>query len=162
MLPFLLVSLATFNVRGLSNELKQSYLDRDCTEYNFDIIAIQETKIKESFEQVFPCSGNKLYVFDQTSCRQRGIGFMINKRMIPCITAIKQVSDNIAYIEVELKSKNGKSTKCRIINAYGPTSPTSASNPQLRDTFYEQLSSAVYAPSLAIMKFLYWEILTLN
>ena len=29
-------------------------------------------------------------------------------------------SDNIAYIDLELPSKNGKVTKCRVVNAYGP------------------------------------------
>ena len=100
MLPILLVSLATFNLRGLGDELKQSYLDQDCIQYNLDVIALQETKIKESYEHVFPESGNKLFVFDQTSsCWQRGIGFLISKRMLPCVTKVKQVSDNIAYIE---------------------------------------------------------------
>ena len=86
MLPLLLVSLSTFNVRGLGDELKQSYLDRDCTQYKLDVIALQETKVRESYEQVFPETGNKLFVFDQTSgCWQRGIiGFFISKRMLPC------------------------------------------------------------------------------
>ena len=63
MLPLLLVSFATFNLRGLGDELKQSYLDQDCIQYNLDVIALQETKIKESYEHVFPESGNKLFSF---------------------------------------------------------------------------------------------------
>ena len=42
--PSLLLRLATFNVRGLVKEEKQSLLDADCTHYNLDLIALQETK----------------------------------------------------------------------------------------------------------------------
>ena len=147
MLPLLLVSLSTFNIRGLGDEIKQSHLDRDCVQYNLDVIALQETKIKESYEHVFPDTGNKLFVFDQTQCWQRGIGFLVSKRMLPCVTTTKQVSDNIAYIEIELPSRNGKLTKCRIVNVYGPTNPASVNNPKLRETFYEQLNSTLKVPS---------------
>ena len=73
MLPLLLVSVSILKLRGLGNEVKQSHLDRDSVRYNLDIIALQETKVKESYEHLFPVSGNKLVVFDQTStCWQRG------------------------------------------------------------------------------------------
>ena len=136
----LLVSLATFNVRGLGNESNYKELNSDCGKFHCDIISLQETKVSDSFEQVFRDSGNKLITFNQTDLsvtrkngkeqinpiHQRGIGFMISKRMLPCITVINQISDNVAYIELELPSKSGKVTKCRVVNAYGPTTPTAA------------------------------------
>ena len=54
MIPFtLLVSLATFNIRGLGNEVKQYELNLDCKSYNLDIIALQETKVLDGYERVF-------------------------------------------------------------------------------------------------------------
>ena len=106
-LPFLLITLSTFNLRGLGNDVKQSHLDQDCLRYDLDIVALQETKVKEYHEHVFPESHNKLVLFDQKSCWQRGIGFLISKRMVPCVIATKQISDNVAYIDIEIQRKSG-------------------------------------------------------
>ena len=145
MVPLLLVSFGTFNIRGLGDEVKKSQLDLDCTRYKMDIICLQETKVTEAYEHIF-CSGNKLIVCDQFTGWQRGIGFMVSKRMLPCITTTHQVSNNVAYIDIALPSKNGQQTKCRIVNAYGPTNPTATATPQLRDDFYDELTSAVDVP----------------
>ena len=177
MLPFtLLVSLATFNVRGLGNEVNLQELDNDCDKFHCDIISLQETKVLDSYEQVFLDSGNKLIVLNQTDqsvvkkkgreqisrIYQRGIGFMISKRMLPCVTAINQISDNVAYVDFELPSKSGKVTKCRLVNAYGPTTPTAddlkgkaikiidgvryAGGEQIVAKYYSELRAAVTVP----------------
>ena len=143
MIPLLMVSLSTFNLRGLGDEIKQSQLDHDCVRYNMDIIALQETKVTQSYEYVFAKSGNKLFICDQYTGWQRGIGFLVSKRMLPCVTTVYQVSNNIAYIDVEIQGRNGKHTKCRVVNAYGPTSPAAAKNPTLRDDFYDELISTI-------------------
>ena len=57
------------------------------------------------------------------------------------------MSDNVAYIDLDLPSRSGEFTQCRVINAYGPTSPAAEKNPQLLDDFYDELSSAVNVPS---------------
>ena len=99
----LLVSLATFNIRGLGNEINYIELNSDCDNFHCDIISLQETKVVNSFEQVFRDSGNKLImVFNQIDVSvtrkngkeqinliyQRGIGFMISKRMLPGIKSL--------------------------------------------------------------------------
>ena len=59
----LLVSLATFNVRGLGNEINYILeLNCDCDTFHCDIISLQETIVVDSFEQIFRDSGNKLMV----------------------------------------------------------------------------------------------------
>ena len=64
MFPFtLLVSLAMLNVRGLGNEINYILeLNSDCDTFHCDIISLQETKVVDSFEQIFRDSGNKLMV----------------------------------------------------------------------------------------------------
>ena len=39
--------LGTFNVRGLSKDVKQTQLSNDMTKYKMDVMCIQETKMKE-------------------------------------------------------------------------------------------------------------------
>ena len=41
------LTVATFNVRGLTQEYKQVQLARDVNKYNIDIFSLQETNIKE-------------------------------------------------------------------------------------------------------------------
>ena len=146
MIPLLLVSLSTFNLRGLGDEIKQHQLDCDCTRYNMDIICLQETKVAQFFEHIFPKTGNKLIVLDQFSGWHRGIGFLITKCMLPCITEIKQISTNVAYVDFVVQSRNGQPVKCRVVNAYDPTSPAAEKSPKLRDEFYEELTCAIDAP----------------
>ena len=40
------LTIATFNVRGLTKKYKQEQLARDITRYKIDISAIQESKVK--------------------------------------------------------------------------------------------------------------------
>ena len=77
---------------------------------------------------------------------QRGIGFLISKRLYPHVTVVRQISDNVAFVDFDLPSKNGKPTKCRLVNAYGPTSPSAKKNPRLVKNFYSELSSVVKVP----------------
>ena len=44
----LLLTIATFNVLGLSSFEKRYSLAKDCFDYNIDILAIQETKCTQS------------------------------------------------------------------------------------------------------------------
>ena len=158
MIPFtLLVSLATFNIRGLGNEVKQYELNLDCKSYNLDIIALQETKVLDGYERVFKGTGNKLFIFNQTDSNinqkgevvrvyQRGIGFLVSKRLLPCVTVIHQISDRVAYLELNIPSRSGQCTRCRVVNAYGPTSPSVRDNPVIADMFYRDLRVAMSAP----------------
>ena len=41
------LTLATFNVRGLTKPYKQQQLIRDVTRYRTDVCAIQETKVQQ-------------------------------------------------------------------------------------------------------------------
>ena len=143
MLLQLMVSLSTFNIRGLGDEIKQKQLDSDCDRYKMDIICLQETKVTEPYERIYRKSGNKLIILQQFSGRHRGIGFLISKRMIPCVIEVKQISTNVAYLDIVLQSKSGVPTKCRIVNAYAPHSRAAEVSPKLREDFYEELTCAI-------------------
>ena len=53
MVPFLNLALATFNIQGLGiANLKQSDLVIDFQRHGFDIVALQETKVKECMSKL--------------------------------------------------------------------------------------------------------------
>ena len=92
-----LLQLATFNVRGLVKEEKQSLLDVDCTNYGLHLIALQETNVTSSYEVNFK-SNNKLFFMKQTSGRHGGLGFMVSKTLAPYVLQTCYVSGMVVYI----------------------------------------------------------------
>ena len=57
------LSIATFNVRELTQEYKQEQLSRDMTKYKLDVISIQETKIREDVDKNIPQIDKNFWVF---------------------------------------------------------------------------------------------------
>ena len=90
----LLLSIATFNVLGLSDHAKRYDLAKDCYNYNIDILAIQETKCIESEDYIIVYvddNGDKhqyrLIIFEQKHGKTHaGLGFMINCKLLHCFT----------------------------------------------------------------------------
>ena len=70
------LTFATFNVRGLSNDLKKEELEYDALKYKADIIGMQESKVRNHTEKILP-SGNILFFFDQKNTVARGVGFFL-------------------------------------------------------------------------------------
>ena len=140
------LTFATFNVRGLSKELKQQQLGIDCNRYRADIVGLQETKTTVEEEKILP-SKHKLVLFEQKNSRHGGLGFVINQNTIPYIDTWSRISDRVAILDLKLPSKGGTPTHCRVINAYGPTSKKAEKKPTLVVNFYKELSKAIDVPS---------------
>ena len=98
------LSIATFNVRGLTQEYKQEQLSRDLTKYKIDIISIQETKIKEDMDRNI--GQNRLICFSTGANSSHGSGFMISRKMAPMVNRYWRVSDRICVVEILTKSIN--------------------------------------------------------
>ena len=83
----LLISFATFNIRGLgsqqddSRHSKREMLGKDCENYRVDICALQETKVTQS-EALVLANGYNLFLFDQHDGRHGGLGFVISPRLM--------------------------------------------------------------------------------
>ena len=45
-----ILTIGTWNIRGLNNDFKKEDLGIDCKKLNVDIMAIQESKIKEKWK----------------------------------------------------------------------------------------------------------------
>ena len=126
-------NIATFNVRGLTAELKKKLLAEDLQRYNVDAMCIQETKIREDTD--IEVDKSRLICF-KADCRHYGNGFLINSKWKGNIHRVWKETDRIAVIQ--FKTENGKILT--IINAYGPTQKLADEKPETRDTFYRDLT----------------------
>lgn len=83
----------------------------------------------------------------QTQSKHYGLGFVIGPRLLDHVLSYTYISDRIATIDLCLPMRNGSSTKCRIVNVYGPTSERARENPSLLNSLYAELGSAINIPS---------------
>ena len=150
----LLLSIATFNVLGLSDHAKRYDLAKDCYNYNIDILAIQETKCIESEDIIVYVDDNgdkhqyRLIIFEQKHGKTHaGLGFMINCKLLHCFTSYGKVSERITFADFVFQSKNGTARSCRFVNCYGETTPNAKKKPELLVQFYKQLTAAVSIPA---------------
>ena len=155
-----IISFATFNVRGLGNQERDGYsvskrelLATDCTRYNVDICAIQETKVTVgSFCQLH--SGHRLILFDQVDSRHGGLGFVVSPRIANFVKSWKYVSDRVSFIDLELPTRSGNPLLCRVVNAYGPHMKLVEDDPRLITKFYGDLNEASNVSSNVEIHFL--------
>ena len=144
-----MLRIGTFNVLGLSKTEKQHLLEEDFISYGLDILAIQETKISKHDEIVLP-QKNKLILMKQTDLindtGHGGLGFVISKKLCPCIEQWNYVSDRVSYIDLKIPCGNS-SMNIRCINGYSPTNTKSKKDVSLSTKFYEDLHKASHVPS---------------
>ena len=148
----LLLSFATFNIRGLgsqhddSTQSKREKLGADCDSYHVDICAIQETKVVEPGVCTLS-NGYRLIWFEQRDGRHGGLGFVISPRMFDYVVCYKTISDRVSYLDLNMPSRSGSLIRCRVVNAYGPHRKLASDNPKLLANFYGQLRDAINVPS---------------
>ena len=151
----LIFTLATFNVLGITSPVKRDELLRDCYYRKIDILAVQETKCRQFEDSVLHFTDDdgkshkyRFINFQQFDNKwQAGIGFLVNSVYTNYIKCYNNISDRVAYLDLEIPSKSGKPRLCRVINAYGHTQVNCDKYPQRRDYFYKFLSKAVDIPS---------------
>ena len=137
------LTIATFNVRGLTAKTSEKLWKEISTDsYHIDICVIQETKISNHVNEVLP-NRYQLITYPQANGHQRGIGFLTSPRMRPFLSKYYALTDRVAAADFHLPcGRNRKDTnRIRIITAYGPTLKTSTENPQLKEEFYDAITS---------------------
>ena len=143
----LLISLATFNIRGLGvDQIKRENLGVDLIRYNVDICAIQESKVTEPIDCTLN-SGHRLICFEQKDGRHGGLGFALSPRIMNYVTCWGYTSDRVSYLDLQIPSRSGNPIRCRVVNAYSPHRKLAADNPHLLEDFYSQLREAIKVPS---------------
>ena len=91
-------SVGTFNVRGLNDQNKRKNLSTDLKNYNFDVICLQETKIKEGCSE--DIDGNELICFDKKQ-EAHGLDFIVSRKCRNSVERQWKVNDRIAVIGIE-------------------------------------------------------------
>ena len=89
------LSLATFNIRGLTEEIKKDHLASDLNRYDIDVCGLQETKISNGADVTI--QGHRLICL-KSECEHYGNGFMVNNRLVENIEKHWRVSDRISVI----------------------------------------------------------------
>ena len=72
------LTLATFNVRGLTKPHKQQDLIRDVTRYKINVCAIQETKVQQLPDTSLE---NHRVIFFETKSPHYGNGFIVSPQL---------------------------------------------------------------------------------
>ena len=76
--------------------------------------------------------------------------------LLPHIQSWWYVSDRVAAIDFTIPGTGMRSTRCRVVNAYGPTMQKASKNPQLRETFYSDLQKSGQQHSISFSAAYMW------
>ena len=130
------IRVGSFNVRGLTSNIRKEQLDEDFNNYRLGILCLQETKttIDIDINQRF----TRLILL-KPECRHYGLGFVIRKDLDSNIETVKQINDRIAYIQLKLDD----SRSLIIINVYAPHSKLTEKDPKIRIELYDTLDKLV-------------------
>ena len=132
--------IGTFNCQGLvTSKVKLSMLADDFEKKHIDILAIQETHLKEHGIMDISSNSGKQYKFYYSGHKTKsvnGVGIIVNsQRKIE----FEPISDRIC----QLTTKINDNQKLNFICAYAPTLKQSEVNPEIRENFYAQLDSVI-------------------
>ena len=139
-----LFTVATFNVRGLTKETKQSALSNDIDKFNIDVCCLQETKVTKHCDKNVS-KGNRLITI-QSNSPHYGNGFILNKRWKNSIHRYWKVSDRICVLQLKTKKsrkrnpldKNLIDHVITIVNVYAPTTKRAITHPnEVRDMYID-------------------------
>ena len=159
-----LLTIGTFNVRGLTQQVKMEQLSRDLIKYGVDICALQETKIIKGIDTNI---NRHRLISLQTDQRAYGNGFMIAPRIVDHIHRYWKVSDRISILQINMDGirkpnisqpptftsslkgmkmivrKQPPKRLLNIINVYAPTTERVKHNMKELDDLYRNLSDIV-------------------
>ena len=93
-------NLGSFNVRGLSSDLKKELLSRDLERLKIDVCCLQETKIRNGED--INIRNDRLICFT-SDCQYYGNGFLISSKWRENIFKCWRVSDRICVLQLKLK-----------------------------------------------------------
>lgn len=128
-----ILSIATFNVRGLSSGTKRNQLVTDLSNHRIAICCLQETKCADGFDEL---RGNYRLLGLSSESRHYGLGFAVTNWLAQRITRFWSVSDRIAVIQFRLSGKSHMT----IINVYGPTATRVSANVEEQEQFLSNLA----------------------
>ena len=145
-LLFNMFNFVTWNVHGLTQDVKRTLLANDAARYGMEVVCLQETKCTKS-EDLILHNGYKLILIEQKLGRHYGLGFVISPKMQKMAKSYSYISDRVAILTLQIRAKSGSIITYRIVNAYGPTLQRAYEHPHELTNFYQSLSTACNVPS---------------
>ena len=127
------LTIATFNVRGLTASTKRAQLAADMTSQGIAICCLQETKCPDGIDEKH--NGYRLLCLPSTS-RHYGLGFAIAPWLQNRILRYWTVSDRVAVIQISLPGKSIMT----LVNVYAPHTGLVNSNIDEQDQFFCNLA----------------------
>ena len=113
----------------------------DMLKYNICMMGVQETHTTECDDELIKTTDGRKSFILHTSGRQgtsrTGVGIVVRPGMNTSFTA---VSDRLCMCKLVLEESN---RAIYMSCAYAPTLPVSEKNPDIHDTFYEDLESLI-------------------
>lgn len=132
------MKFGSFNVRGLTSNLKQCHLAKDMARYELDILCLQETKVTKGSTFV---RGDSTFILLDSSSPHYGNGFVVSNRLSQNIVKYKRHSDRISSLTVKIGADDRYTLN--VVNCYGPHSGRTVNDPQEADDFYATLHQVV-------------------
>ena len=100
-------SIGTFNVRGLTSDIKKELLNQDIEKLSVDICCLQETKIKKGID--INIKNNRLICFPSEKSHY-GNGFLIKSIWKENIHKFWKISERISVLQLKMKQQDFTST----------------------------------------------------
>ncbi|EFO97547.1 hypothetical protein CRE_26029, partial [Caenorhabditis remanei] len=123
--------ICTFNCRSVATDNRLAELLEETNRIKYDIIGLSETKRSAEVHMTNRDGTGVILGKRNDSSVSGGVGFIINKSLMPKIKEIKIVSHRIGYITLQV-NKN----QCTIIQGYAPTADYEEEE---HSNFYENL-----------------------
>lgn len=125
-----IIKVATWNVRSIYEEGSLKNLVTVMGKYRIDILALQETKLKEN--SIMKCDGCVLFNSGGKN-RLLGTGFLLNKKQGERVIDFKAISERICWIRLR-----GKYRKITIVNIHAPSEEKEI---ETKIDFYQQIEN---------------------
>ena len=152
--------LGTFNVRGLTKDVKQNQLSKDMTRYGLDVACIQETKVTLLVNKEV---GENRLICNESVSGHYGLGFMVAPRWKDHIHRFWRVNDRISVLQLQTNESKRRKMEgekyssqligmkliiskqepidhmINIINVYAPTSDKVAKDKREVEEMYSEI-----------------------
>jgi len=124
--------LGTWNLRGVYQEGAIKNLVREIKRYKMDIVAVQETHLKDTGVQEIE---NVTFFRSGNNKRQYGVGFLVEQNMKERVRKFEARSDRLCSIRIR-----GETANFTIINIHAPTEEKEE---DVKDVYYEELENYI-------------------
>lgn len=138
-------NIGSWNIQGgLRSAHDSELLMADCEKHNLSVCAFQETHCEP---QSFSGKNGKIICLNSETPNEGhsnyGQGFYISNQWLDYLWGIKRINNRISVIRFRTNKYGDKKVNIVIINVYAPTSKLTKTDPEITESFYQQLNSTI-------------------